>query len=101
MKKVRVIKHPHCRPYVDHIEPTLETLQTIVGGYVEAVPITTDAYVLCNEEGLINGLDYCATIFNCEFRGTLILIGSYGPEFTDWPLSYFRTRVIMPELWKK
>jgi Domain of unknown function (DUF3846) len=30
---------------------TLEELQTLVGGYIQAVPIGGDKYLVCNEDG--------------------------------------------------
>lgn len=39
------------------VENTLETWQEIVGGYIESFPITSDMFVLCNEEGKLMGLE--------------------------------------------
>lgn len=51
-----VIKNAGERPKEKVIENSLETLQEIVGGYVEVVMITPDILLVINEEGKLNGL---------------------------------------------
>ena len=38
-------------------EPTLESAQEFVGGYVEGVPFPNGDYLIVNEEGKLKGLD--------------------------------------------
>ena len=38
-------------------EPTLESAQEFVGGYVEGVPFPNGDYLIVNEEGKLMGLD--------------------------------------------
>lgn len=53
-----IIVEPFTNPYVKEIDHTLEAMQKIVGGYIEAVyPFDDpDVALVCNEEGKINGL---------------------------------------------
>lgn len=62
MKAIR--KKPGCAPELIDIDNTLKALQAEVGGYIETVTITSDAVIICNEEGRILGLPY-----NCRFVG--------------------------------
>lgn len=42
---------------VVEVENTLETWQGIVGGYIQAFPLTSDLLIICNEEGKLMGLE--------------------------------------------
>ena len=55
--KVIIVK-PFTNPYVANIKGDLESMQKIVGGYIEAVYPFDDQEIalVCNEEGKINGL---------------------------------------------
>ena len=55
--KILVIK-PYQKPEVIEIDHTLEAMQAIVGGYIEAIyPFDDpDIALVCNEEGKIDGL---------------------------------------------
>ena len=52
-----VIKNIEERPYKKVIVNSLETMQEIVGGYIEFFQIRHDILLVINEEGKINGLD--------------------------------------------
>lgn len=52
-----VLVEPQKEARVAEIDNTLEAMQTIVGGYIEAVyPFTDEVALVCNEEGKIAGL---------------------------------------------
>lgn len=51
---------------------TLEAFQAAVDGYIEAVTLTPQIVILCNEEGKIKGLPYNVTIGREHFAGTII-----------------------------
>ena len=54
--KVLVIE-PMKKPVVREIESGLESLQSIVGGYIQPVyPFEDEVAVICNEEGKLEGL---------------------------------------------
>lgn len=78
-----VIKHPGQPPFVDFIENKLESFQALVGGYIESYTVATDLTILCNEEGLLRGLPYNATILGNPFVGTVVAVGVKGDEFAS------------------
>ena len=54
--KVLVVE-PEKEPYVKEISSSLHSLQTEVGGYIEAVyPFEDPVAIICNEEGTLEGL---------------------------------------------
>ena len=63
--KVKVIKFSHdSDPMVVELEPTLEAMQALVGGYIEIVPLRSDGLELCcNEEGKFKDLPPTVDIF--------------------------------------
>lgn len=78
------------------VHERLAAIQSLVGGYIEAVPLTEDAVGYVNEDGKIQGLDpnHAAThLFQaCRpgwvdlFAGDLVVFGTGGGEDeTDVP----------------
>ena len=54
--KVIIVK-PFTNPFVKEIKGDLESMQAIVGGYIQAIyPFDDEVALVCNEEGKINGL---------------------------------------------
>ena len=54
--KVIIVK-PFTNPYVANIKGYLESMQAVVGGYIQAIyPFDDEVALVCNEEGKINGL---------------------------------------------
>lgn len=73
-KKIKVIvKDPEKPARVVWISNTLENLQKTVGGYIETVTISTDAVIICNEEGNLLGLPHNCRFCGCDFVGTIIV----------------------------
>lgn len=64
MKSVRVVlMRPGGMPEPADIDPSLESLQGIVGGYLEAAPLNRDGLsVICNEDGIRLGLPLSAVL---------------------------------------
>lgn len=60
---------------------TLEAFQAAVDGYIEAVTLTPQIVILCNEEGKIKGLPYNVTIGREHFVGTILFVGVNGEDF--------------------
>lgn len=69
------------------IDGTLADMQSIVGGHIEAVPISEDAAIICNEEGRLLGLPHNTEVFGHDFVGPVCLVGIAGDDFTDAPVS--------------
>ena len=79
-QKLRVvIVEPQKEARVEVIENTLESLQRIVGGYIEAFyPFDEEVAVICNEEGRLLKLPPNRVIYNA-FTGTVydIIVGTF------------------------
>ena len=100
MKKfIRVlIKEPGKAAEMRMIENTLESLQKIVGGYIETVTMFVDLVVICNEEGRIKEMPFNCELFGVDFVGTIILAGVDGEEFGDAPMDEETWREYFPRL---
>ena len=92
-----IIKRPDEKyGHVTNVSGSLENLQKIVGGYIEA--INMPGYVLIvNEEGALQDMPY-----NCHVRGfTLfgtIIVAAIGPEdFDDLRITFQDWRDIIDE----
>lgn len=64
MKSMTVLKiSPLCRPEAITIPHTLENMQTLVGGPIQAVyPFEDPAAIVCNEEGKLTGEEPCRAL---------------------------------------
>lgn len=71
---------------IAEIENTLESIQAVVGGYLEIVPSHL-AYekiaVICNEEGLLIGLEPNMRIGHNIVVGNILFVGVDGEEFSS------------------
>lgn len=79
-----LICEPHKRPYIKDVEHTLENLQSIVGGYIQAIyPFEDAAAIVCNEEGLLIGLEPNRAVdsYGVVF-GTFFICGLTEDDFT-------------------
>ena len=96
MAKIKVIiKRPDEEfGHVCNISNSLENLQKTVGGYIEAVPLTDEIVIICNEEGKLKGLERNFFLPFDTVVGTVIICGVDGDEFSDIPEGFFKT-------WKK
>lgn len=65
----------------------LETLQKLVGGYIETVTMTMDSCLIVNEEGRILGLPHNCNYLGIDVCGPMLIVGTKGDEFADVPLS--------------
>ena len=77
------IKRPGNEPYVNVVKNDLKTFQDLVGGYIESFTVSSGLTILCNEEGLLEGLPYNETIFGNPFVGTIVAVGVDGEEFSS------------------
>lgn len=86
MRKIRVIvKEPGDVGEVREIQNDLWTLQGIVGGYIEVVPLKNGVYAVVNEEGKLRGMKPNIPCENNVLVGTVVLAGIDGDEFADVP----------------
>lgn len=78
-----LVKEPNKQFKLMEIEGSLKSMQDIVGGYIEVVKIPyKNVVLLCNEEGLINGLEENYA-FGYPYRGTIFICNTDGEEFTS------------------
>ena len=81
-----VICEPGKLSRIAEIQPGLESLQQIVGGYIEPYyGFKEDVCIICNEEGRLLGLPYNVTICGTSFVGSILFAGVNGEEFCDVP----------------
>lgn len=95
-----LIKRPGERPRHVNVSNTLEALQKSVDGYIETFAVDSDLVIVCNEESRIRGLPYNCTICDCDFVGTILMVGVSGEEFTDLPLTWADMKKLFPNLWE-
>ena len=84
MSRFRVIiKDPGQSPREFNIENNLETLQRIVGGYIEVVQLACGIIAICDEEGKLKGEEpnYWLPNGDC-LVGTIIFCSTKGEEFS-------------------
>lgn len=101
-----LICEPHKRPYIKDINHTLENLQEVVGGYIQALyPFEDDAAVICNEEGLLIGLEPNRVVdrYGVIF-GTFFICGITDDDFsglTDDQIEKYSKLYQTPQMFMK
>lgn len=82
-----LVFEPHKRPRRQDIPNTLENLQGIVGGYIQAIyPWEDSVAVVCDEEGLLKGYELNRYIApGVVIAGTFLICGLGEEEFDDLP----------------
>jgi len=88
MKKIyAIVKRPY-EPVgrIREIDNTLKAFQEIVGGCIQAVPVSSDMAVICDEEGRIFLKPDNCNIAGINFVGTIMAVGIDGNDFTDVPI---------------
>lgn len=99
-EKIKVIiKRPGEMPYSTWVSNRLENLQLHVGGYIEAIGLSDDLAVICDEEGRLKGKPYNCNLAGLDLVGDIMLVGVKGEEFADLPVDYHTMRKLFPELW--
>lgn len=81
-------KSPEMEPLFDN---KLEAFQSAVGGYIEAVTVTSDLCILCNETGRIDGLPYNCNVLGYDFYGPILAVGHRDCEFSSIRAPHFPT----------
>ncbi len=83
-----IIKEPNEDARFEDIDNALEALQSIVGGYIEVVPLTFDSVIICNEEGKLRDLPFNFHIPTDDIVGTAIICDdNEDGEFVDVSMS--------------
>ena len=75
--KVIIVK-PFTNPFVKGIKGDLESMQAVVGGYIQAIyPFDDEVALVCNEEGKINGLPLNRFLFDDDGNLIDIIVGTF------------------------
>ena len=84
--KILIIE-PGQHPRRADIPHTLENLQQVVGGYIQAIyPFSDPVAVICDEEGLLKGYELNRAVAEKDIIcGTFFLCGLGEDDFTDLP----------------
>ena len=103
-----IIVEPNEKARIAEIDNSLETLQSIVGGYIECIyPFDDNAGIICNEEGKLIGLEPNRALRNDEGNiydiifGTFIITGLTEDDFgslTDEQAEKYLSKFILPEI---
>ena len=87
-----IIANPGEEARIAEIEPGLESLQAVIGGWIELWAIDGAAHFLCNEEGRINGmpLNRFVTLSDgtvWDIYGPILVVGADDDDgsFTSLP----------------
>lgn len=67
-----VLKVPGSDPVRIMAEDNLKTYQSLVGGYIERLPVTEEIEALCNENGLLQNLPKNCTINGQTIYGNIV-----------------------------
>lgn len=93
-----LIVTPEGERRVEDIDPGLDTLQGLVGGYIEAAPTDGSVTVYVNEEGKLTGLPYNEVGTALYYKlapfmagqdvlvGTIVIVGPVDDEGYDTDL---------------
>jgi len=89
-----IVKEVGKSPKVEEIKNDLETMQGLVGGYIEAVNAGQGICLVCNEEGKLNGLPPNFPIGRDVIVGTAVFV-AYGKDGEFASLSDAQVEAIM------
>ena len=106
-KMTVLVVEPGMSPYVKEIDSGLKSLQSEVGGWIEAVyPFEEEVALICNEEGKLCGLPLNRALMN-EYgeiddviAGTFLVVGLGEEDFcslSDEYIKKFSDRFKTPE----
>ena len=97
-KKIKVIvKNPGKPATLARIPNDLDTLQELVGGFIETVRIAPDVVLIINEEGRVMDPPLPEQkVYGMWFAGPVVVAGTRGSDFTDVPKAILDA----PGVWK-
>ena len=83
-----IIVEPHKKPYATEISSGLQSLQSVVGGDIEAIyPFDDPVALICNEEGKIEELQLNRALYDEDgemfdiIAGTFLIVGLTEEDF--------------------
>ena len=75
-----IIKEVGQKPRIDDIKNDLETIKSLIGGYVEVLRMEENILLICNEEGKLNGLPPNFSTGYDIIAGTAVFVSFDGKE---------------------
>ena len=106
-KMAVLVVEPGMSPYVKEIDSGLKSLQSEVGGWIEAVyPFEEEVALICNEEGKLSDLPLNRALMDSDgeiydiIAGTFLVVGLGEEDFcslSDEYIKKFSDRFKMPE----
>ena len=111
-EEIRVLLvEPMQKPRLVTVEHTLENLQALVGGYIEAVyPWDDPVGVICDEDGIANGKELNCLLADEDgnpydiLKGTFFICGLGGEDFcsiSDEMAAKYAERFRWPEMFTR
>ncbi len=112
LMKILVVK-PMEVPEIIEIDGSLESMQKVVGGLIQAIyPFDDDIALICNEEGKLNGLQLNRALYDCNEKMYDIVAGNFflcqapaeSEEFeglTDEQIKKYKEKYSKIEIWLK
>lgn len=68
------------------IRNDLKEMQRFIDGFIETVTLDRDVVLICDEEGLLKGKRFNATVGCIDIMGDFLVVGVDGEEFADCPI---------------
>lgn len=104
MKIIKLL--PGKEPERIEVENTLEALQKEVEGKIEAVTVSTDLAILCNEEGIWLMMKPNRVIMGHHFVGPVLFVGVDGEKFcslSEETMEFVEKHIMADEspVWKR
>lgn len=93
---VKIPEHP---AHVEYIDDSLESMQKVIRGKIEAVTIEEGWCVICDDEGRLKGRAENCEIGGVEFVGKIMIAGTEGDGFKDFEITKEFTQKY-PQLWE-
>lgn len=75
----------------------LHSMQQMVGGHVEHIPLKDDGVMLVDEEGMLKQYprnEVASLVSGCHIYGTALIVGQSGDRLTDVPQQYIDAYMI-------
>lgn len=80
-----LVKEP-CKAWTAReIDGSLASLQQLVDGYIECIPLRDDLVLIVNEEGKLRHMELNFYLPSDIIVGTAVLAGVSGEDFSDCP----------------
>lgn len=80
-----IVKEPGKSPKMATIDGSLESLQQLVGGFIEHIEFTKQTGILVDEEGKYKNLEPNIILPEDVLVGTVVFVGESGDAFVDVP----------------